>query len=63
MSEVMKPAGSWGWVTIGAKNPKNAEALKAAGIETVKSDSKKKVQKAKEELNKRGIKPTLPKGD
>lgn len=44
MTEVVKPAGAWGWIAIGAKNPKNAEALRAAGMpvpETKKKEEKK----------------------
>lgn len=54
MSDVMKPAGAWGWTTIGAKNPRNEEARKAAG-ETSKQQSKKdekKDEKKKENLYK-----------
>lgn len=47
MSENMKPAGSFGWVTIGAKNPNNAEALKAAGIEAPASKKKEKEEPVK----------------
>lgn len=42
MSESMKPAGGYGWVAIGAKNPKNAEALRAAGIEPPATKKKEK---------------------
>lgn len=49
MTEVIKPAGAWGWTTIGAKNPKNAEALKAAGMTA--TETKKKEEK-KENKNK-----------
>lgn len=53
MAEKMKPAGAWGWTVTGGKNPKNAETLKEAGIDTTRKDTKKEQPKKETKKDKK----------
>lgn len=52
MSEVMKPAGAWGWTVLGGKNPRNNAALEAAGEAVQKPKPKPKKEEEKKETKK-----------